>query len=296
MPFCYRAFGLNIDSALEFPELYPGSGSPDVQINIATPETVLYPCEHRNSYAEATPEHFFLKIDKISHYLVTGGSTITLLPLTTANPFDVRLYVLGTCFGVLLLQRNILPLHGCAVATPRGGIIICGDSGIGKSTLAAALGQKGYGIISDDVCAIVQKHNRCILYPSYPQIKLSPDSISHLNLNCDELTQDVETKKFYYPIHEKYHPRFIELHSIIVLKTSRSSTIEHKELHGVEKYTILAHNTYRSQYIRGLNKQEQHFNNCSIVCQQVAVHQLQRPSNISTLKQLTDFIISNFIL
>ena len=41
-------------------------------------------------------------------------------------------------------------MHGSAVATARGAVIFVGPSGVGKSTLAAALQQKGKSILLID--------------------------------------------------------------------------------------------------------------------------------------------------
>ena len=71
-----------------------------------------------------------------------------------ANEDHVRLYILGTCMGALLLQRKILPLHGSAIAINGKAYAIVGDSGAGKSTLASAFLNKGYQLLSDDVIPV----------------------------------------------------------------------------------------------------------------------------------------------
>ncbi|MCM8781727.1 MAG: hypothetical protein NC828_01555 [Candidatus Omnitrophica bacterium] len=46
--------------------------------------------------------------------------------------------------------------HGLSVISPEGkGILICGKSGAGKSTLANRLASKGYGIIDDEISAVL---------------------------------------------------------------------------------------------------------------------------------------------
>ena len=66
----------------------------------------------------------------------------------------IRLYILGTCMGAILMQRKILPLHGSAIEIDGKAYAIVGDSGAGKSTLASAFLKQGYQLVSDDVIAV----------------------------------------------------------------------------------------------------------------------------------------------
>ena len=86
----------------------------------------------------------------------------------------LRLYILGTCMGAILMQRKILPLHGSAVDIDGKVYAIVGDSGAGKSTLASALLKHGYQLVSDDVIAVSLTHENPIPFvtPSYPQQNL----------------------------------------------------------------------------------------------------------------------------
>lgn len=45
-------------------------------------------------------------------------------------------------------------LHAAALAGPHGGVLIVGESGAGKTTLALALSRQGYQWLSDEVAAI----------------------------------------------------------------------------------------------------------------------------------------------
>lgn len=46
------------------------------------------------------------------------------------------------------------PLHGSAVQVGDRALLVLGDSGTGKSTLAGALDASGYALVADDACAI----------------------------------------------------------------------------------------------------------------------------------------------
>ena len=61
----------------------------------------------------------------------------------------------STVTALLLAWRGALPFHGCAVSVGGQGILICGDSGAGKSSLTAALVAEGAKFISDDLSVVV---------------------------------------------------------------------------------------------------------------------------------------------
>ncbi len=56
------------------------------------------------------------------------------------------------CYSLLTLLRRcgLYPLHGAGLACNGVGVLLVGDSGQGKSTLAAALLRSGWGLLSDD--------------------------------------------------------------------------------------------------------------------------------------------------
>jgi energy-coupling factor transporter ATP-binding protein EcfA2 len=57
----------------------------------------------------------------------------------------------GTVAALLLAWRGCVPLHGTAVEIEGQAVLICGNAGAGKSTLAAGLIGLGARLISDDL-------------------------------------------------------------------------------------------------------------------------------------------------
>ena len=75
--------------------------------------------------------------------MLTDGNQIVFAPESEASAADVPIFIMGTVFGILLHQRQQIVLHASAVEVNGKAIIFCGPSGEGKSTLAAALAQRG---------------------------------------------------------------------------------------------------------------------------------------------------------
>ena len=84
-------------------------------------------------------------------FLVEGGERIRYTAPDDTAPLDLRLFLLGTAWPALALQRGLLPIHASAVVCNDDVYAFTGPSGMGKSTLTAAISACGYDFFGDDV-------------------------------------------------------------------------------------------------------------------------------------------------
>lgn len=92
-------------------------------------------------------------------------SRCDLFPLSTAteSPLSFFSYPLAELITISLLARNDgILLHSCGVEVEGQAFVFCGQSGIGKSTMAAIWQQHGYQILSDDRVIIRRIKNRLV--------------------------------------------------------------------------------------------------------------------------------------
>jgi hypothetical protein len=95
---------------------------------------------------------------------------------------DAAGLLLGAVLGCVLRLRGTTCLHASAVAVGSQSIVILADRGIGKSTAAAALAQRGHPVLSDDLAAITdgcpeddgRNGARWMTHPGYPRLRLLP--------------------------------------------------------------------------------------------------------------------------
>lgn len=82
----------------------------------------------------------------------------------------------STITALLLAWRGSLPFHGCAVSIDGKGVLICGVSGAGKSSLTAALVAEGARFLSDDLSVVVpdKDKNGWSIVTGRPNIRLFP--------------------------------------------------------------------------------------------------------------------------
>ncbi len=81
--------------------------------------------------------------------------------------------------GVFASTIGILPLHSACLSRSGNAMLIAGDSGTGKSTLAVALAQRGFDYISDDWTYCTSSRGVITAHGTAARIKLLPDAARH---------------------------------------------------------------------------------------------------------------------
>jgi len=89
-------------------------------------------------------------------------------------------YLLGPVLGFVLRLRGVTCLHASAIAAEERALAILGQVGAGKSTTAAALAGRGHPVLSDDVVALAEEGEACLVQPGYPRLRLRPSSLDAL--------------------------------------------------------------------------------------------------------------------
>jgi hypothetical protein len=75
----------------------------------------------------------------------------------------------------LALQGELM-MHAACVEIDGAAWLFAGTSGMGKSTLAAGLGRRGFRVLSEDVLRIELTSSGPIAFPSYPGVRLRADN------------------------------------------------------------------------------------------------------------------------
>jgi hypothetical protein len=88
-----------------------------------------------------------------------------------------RTLLVPITIGILGTSVNVVPLHCACLERNGNGLLIAGDSGVGKSTLTAALTQRGHALISDDWTYFSKEQSAVVAHGLCSPIKLLPDAV-----------------------------------------------------------------------------------------------------------------------
>ena len=289
----YHAFQLNIHSELYFPELLEQSVLDDFTADLTikwgnvNPDGLDHPLMTR-LFWQANEQMLWLHVPGVARFLVTQGSQITIHPYPAVDEESIRVFLLGSCMGALMMQRGLFLLHGNAVKIGEHCISFVGHSGAGKSTLSAAFFQRGYSILADDVCAV--SHEGRVL-PSFPQIKLWTDSARQLNIETQPLRRiRPGIEKFAVPLGLQYQPTALPLKVVYVLHAHNQDKFSFTPISGMQKLKPLQNNTYRANYLKGLAQEKAHFGRCGRIASQISLVSILRPNDGFQLDKLVDLI------
>jgi hypothetical protein len=282
--------GWRVRSALPLPETVTWSG-PDRAVDIEIRPGRL-PARVGEStpdlpYIEAAPDgSLLLDAMPVGRFLVRPDCVVvdSSLPPDSA---DLRVRLLGPVLGMLCYLRGILPLHACAVRIDTRTIAIAGPSCAGKSTLAAALLRRGHTLITDDICAITYPSASPSVLPSFPALKLAPDSLKILDIRPNGLTHVwLDTDKFLIPASDGFDPAPSILEKVYLLEDAPEGIADAiTAINGAEAFQQLSGMFYRPAIGRLLFTKAALFGMAARLAGHVAVRRLVRSADFACLDE-----------
>lgn len=292
---CYQAFGLSISSEIFLPELQLTSNFSKVDVSVRISDLSNLWIEFAvNDCDFIIKENFIMfNIYDTAIFLIQNGKDVFISPYDGFEEAEVRQYLLGTCMGAILLQRNILPLHGSAIIIDGKAYAIVGDSGAGKSTLAAAFIKQGFQLLSDDVIPVrLTVENVPIVIPAYPQQKLWEESMIHFGLDANEFQPLVaRDTKYAIPIYHHFSNKPFPLEGVFELEAADQYEITIQPINQLERFYKLFKHTYRNFFIQQAGLMDWHFSTSAKMINHIKMFQLRRPNSHFTADKLAELIL-----
>ncbi len=189
----YRVCNLTIYSNIALPELPPGSGSGSRCSFHLAPARAQQPTASPPYHQWVFPNgegwlalarqgtDYLLRFPNIGDFLISeDGTKIRCCPQPGTPLNTLRHLFLDQVVPLLLSKQGHLVLHASAVVTPQGALGFVGASGQGKSTLALSFAKRGFPVLADDCLLLEEKGGELIAVPSYPGLRVWPETLSAL--------------------------------------------------------------------------------------------------------------------
>lgn len=291
----YRLYDLIIDSELALPEAPElpddaDAAPADVRIHWAEVPANGIDAPPQGPFCQIGSEVFWLDVPGIARYQVSHGRDIAIEGSPGRDAKSIRVFLLGSVFAALLLQRGCLVLHGNAIAINGQSLVCVGHSGSGKSTLAAAFQKRGYPVLADDVVAL-DAHSRVM--PGLARIKLWHDAARKMDIDLQGLQRlRPGLEKFSYPVPQAADLTPLPVRWLYVLSADEE-TFSLTPFTGMARFNPLRSNTYRLRFMEAMALRNDHLKQVARLAGRVHMAQIGRPRSGFRVQELVDFILAD---
>ncbi len=288
----YRVAGLGVASEIALPGAIaaapPALSQPDIVVRAgAVPET-LPQANAQGPTWQIAGDRFLFRIPDVARFLLTGGGEIVFEGAAGVEAADIAIFLAGTVLGILLHQRGQVVLHASAVRVNGKAVLFCGASGTGKSTLAAALAQRGLPLVTDDFCAVAADGAGAVMVqPDGRSLKLWAQAIQKLDL----------AERRGAPVRNRLEKFFVEpaavfseplpLAAVYALREARpphKPGIERPNV--VDAALILRRNAYRPQLVNRMGQKADYFRAATAIANSAGIFHLTRALNFERMPEV----------
>lgn len=201
MTSCFGLGGLVVASEFDL-RVLPRLSTPDARADVtiragAVPQTLDDATQRSVLMDGRGSDTLLIRIPTVARFLVQGGCQVVVDVLADASEQDVTAHLVGTVQTALWYQRGLVPLHASVVEIDGKALALAGPSAAGKSTLAAALAQRGHAILADDGCIIRLDKGGPVVLPTVGMLRLWPDSARMLGYDPDVLPRALGLREKY---------------------------------------------------------------------------------------------------
>jgi hypothetical protein len=180
----YEAYGLAIASTLPLPLTTVRSGPVDVRVSIELAEGAVAGGGFVRQDDPDDPwiiehwqRHQVLLTFPVGASFEVARDRVIVRSDTLGDVEMLAHLILDHVLPRVVALRGDLVLHASGAIGPSGlAHLFVGSTGLGKSTLATALGRKGWALIDDDIVRVQLGPRGAWALPGYPGVRLLPDA------------------------------------------------------------------------------------------------------------------------
>lgn len=203
-------------------------------------------------------------------------------------------YFLGRVLGLWLETQKMPVLHGACLKVSDHAIGLLGQSGMGKSTMAAAMLNQSSQLLSDDLIPLVNDDGDLTVFPGIPQMRVWPDTGCLFFENFAELPR----------VHPAYEKRKAQPEDVAKLRLATQaakmrvfvvlvrknhmdgSGFELKRLLGAQAMLQLIANSYNVEALEALGLQAARLKILAKIAAEIPVWELTYKSDYQSLPHI----------
>ncbi|HLY42822.1 MAG TPA: hypothetical protein VKR52_16525 [Terracidiphilus sp.] len=126
-------------------------------------------------------QHMAAYVADADNYAIVDFSqrfaVIWLTEAAVAHRGYLRHFFLESSVLAILVTSYTTPIHAACIEREGCGILLCGDSGAGKSSLSYACARAGWTFVTDDASYLVNNRQDCLVVGNCNQARFRPSAI-----------------------------------------------------------------------------------------------------------------------
>lgn len=292
----YLLHGLVVESDVPIPTRTIGPARPDVSIASSSgpaPDRSPPDDGERFQYAYDEDGTEFLRWRDLFEFVIApDGRRIEYRTLPGSTRAALETYLFGQVLDFALLKQGKEPLHSTALALQDTAVAFLGDSGMGKSTLAAACLVRGFKMLTDDLLLVTRTNGAFAANPGLPRIKLFPEVAERVLGDIASVgVVNPFTSKLVVPLgDDRFEQRVTPLARVYVLRGSNSSRVQLRTIAPRQAFVRLSENTFNTVVDR-TDRLVRHFESAAQIARGVVMKYLMYPRDLDVLPQVCDAIV-----
>ena len=307
--FEYGVYGISLrsDMPLALPENH-GPSLAAIELRAAAPQTFSTACVGAEfqtpadwyQFAQLDDGSYYVCWRDLGQFLVAPDGGVVHYHRAPQAPLEsFQVYLLNQAISFALVQQGLEPLHATTVIVDGKAIALLGDSGYGKSTLAAAFLHAGHGLLTDDLLLLRQTQRGIQAYPGPPRIKLFPGAARRLlGAATGHVPMNAGTRKQVIPL-DRSRLAPIPLRAIYVLapphEMRRRRSVSIEPIAPREAFLALVANTFNRRIGHSGRLRRQVSAN-ALLMGAVPVKKLSYPRSYARLPEVLDAILTDCLV
>lgn len=314
----YRIFGINVSSDIELYECEPIGNDETTQVDIRYNELTEFCYEIKsaeenlkheqgdnvkipNIYYKADGNEEYSWVKDTAFFKITGQNLLEYRPIADSEGTVFHQWLLCLGFMIIMIHRHVPVLHGAGLLVPRtdNAVVICGESGSGKSTTSDALLKRGLKFISDDSVGVYIEDGNALIKGSFRQRRICTDIVERDRIDVSNARrfEQYGRKKWVIDMSESYCGNVPhQFTKLFCIKLVEGEDITVNEISGIEKLKYVTDCLYRRYYYRQQGDDSKLMGTLLATVGQVKVYVIGRPVKGDTIEEIADTIYKLAIL